>query len=117
MKQTILAEEKTIDALILILKKNLDNKRIISACLFGSVAMKSEEEDSDVDSWSSQMILKLPVQHLLEHEMMCPRLFGNRLSPIIFNERELLEKKDGRLIRSVLNSYIMIHGKEPPRAN
>jgi len=43
------AEEKTLEELLKILKKNLDKKVIISAALFGSIVKREEKEDSDID--------------------------------------------------------------------
>jgi len=111
-KQAILAEEKTLGVLISVLKKNLDNKKIISACIFGSVAMKTEEEDSDVDLLVIANDFEVASATLARTRDEVSQTFGNRLSPIIFTEMELREKKGGRLIRSILNSYIMIQGKD-----
>jgi len=112
VKQTILAEEKTLDALISVLKKNLNNKKIISVCLFGSVAMKTEKEDSDVDLLVISNDFEMASVVLARTRDEISQIFGNRLSPIVFTETELREKKNGNLVKSILNSYIIIHGKD-----
>ncbi|MGI0024371.1 MAG: nucleotidyltransferase domain-containing protein, partial [Nitrososphaera sp.] len=49
LKQIIKAEQDTVNELIAILHRYLNNKKIVSAVLFGSVAQKREQEDSDID--------------------------------------------------------------------
>lgn len=106
------AEEKTLDHIILILKNHLSTKKIISAAIFGSVSRGEEKEDSDIDV--------LIISNDLEHASMAISnageeifmKFHSKVSPIIFSETKFKSKKKSDLIRSILDSHIMIYGKK-----
>ena len=110
------AEEKTLDTVILVLKKYLNTKKIISAAIFGSVSKGEEKENSDIDV--------LVISDDFEHATMLISnagqeiflKFHSKISPIIFSESEFKsKKKKNALIRSILDNYIMIYGKDMKR--
>jgi predicted nucleotidyltransferase len=114
MKKIIVAEEKTFGELLSIVKRNLTDRRIISACIFGSVFRREEREDSDVDilvisddfDAAAGMIARAYDEVFLT--------FGNRLSPIIMSEREFRKKardKDS-FVMSVLEGHTTFKGKD-----
>jgi len=112
VKQAILAEEKTLNALISIMRKSLSDKTVTLACLFGSVARKAEKDDSDIDLLVISNDFEAASTAVARTGVKVSEVFGNSLSPLIFSEKELRAKKNDDLIRSILNSYIMILGKD-----
>lgn len=106
------AEEKTLDKVTLVLKKNLSTKKIISAAIFGSVSGGEEKEDSDIDV----LIISNDFEHatiLISNAGQEIFLkFHSKVSPIIFSEAEFKsKKKKNALIHSILDNHIMIYGK------
>lgn len=112
LKPTIKAEEGTLDELVSILRRNLDNKSIISAVLFGSLAMKSEREDSDIDVLIISNDFEAAGEFVSKAREEISFVFNSRLSPLMMSERELLAKKNDRLVSSILHDYITIKGKD-----
>ena len=112
LRPTIKAEERTLDELISILKRNLDDKNIISAALFGSVAMKSERKDSDIDLLVISNDFETATMLISKAREDISIVFNSRLSPLIMEERELIIKKNDRLARSILSGYIKVVGKD-----
>jgi len=112
LKPTIKAEEGTLNELISMLKRNLDDKSIISAVLFGSVAMKAEREGSDIDLLVISNDFEAASGFTSKAREEISSVFNSRLSPLIMSERELIAKKNDRLLRSILSSYIVIAGKD-----
>ena len=112
LKPTIKAEEGTLNELISMLKRNLDDKSIISAVLFGSVAMKAEREGSDIDLLVISNDFEAASGFTSKAREEISSVFNSRLSPLIMSERELVAKKNDRLLRSILSSYIVIAGKD-----
>ncbi|HEV8387919.1 MAG TPA: nucleotidyltransferase domain-containing protein [Nitrososphaera sp.] len=112
LRPTIKAEEGAFDELVSILKRNLRDKNIISAALFGSVAMKREREDSDIDLLVISNDFEAASMLTSKAREEISSVFNSRLSPLIMSERELIAKKNGRLVRSILSSYIAVAGKD-----
>lgn len=112
IKPILRAEEKTLRELISILKKHLTSKRIISAAIFGSVSRGEEKEDSDIDllvisdnfDFANTLISKAREEVSL--------FFHSNLSPIILSKKEFRTKKNDRLTRSIIASYIIVTGKD-----
>lgn len=110
MGPIFIAESKTLDELIFVLKKHLTTKKILAAAIFGSVAKGEEKEDSDMDL--------LVVSDDFDHatlaistaaEETIPK-FYSKISPLIFSKKDLLSKRNGALIHSILENHIMITG-------
>jgi len=112
LEPTIKAEEGTLDELVSILKRNLNDKSIISAVLFGSVAMKREREDSDIDVLVISNDFEAASWFTSKAREEISSIFNSRLSPLIMSERELLAKKNDRLVSSILHNHIAIKGKD-----
>lgn len=107
------AEQETMAELASTLKKHLGHENVISAAVFGSVARGEEREDSDVD-------LLVVSNHFDRASALISRAqeevsltFGNRLSPIILSEKDFVTKRNDRLLRSIIDDYIVIAGKDP----
>ncbi len=84
-----------------VLRKKLEQKLkgvgLVKIVLFGSMARKEERPDSDVDLLvviKSKKDKEKASRQLLDLTVELLDLYGNRLSPVIFSEKELLEKTD-----------------------
>jgi predicted nucleotidyltransferase len=114
MKQIIIAEENTFGELLAVLKRNLDDPKIVSACVFGSVSRKEEKEDSDID------VLIISNDFEGANELIACAyedvflIFGNRLSSIVMSEKEFKRKarENNRLVMSILKNYTTFKGKD-----
>jgi len=112
IKPILRAEEKTLDELVSVLKKHFSSKRNISVAIFGSVSRGEEKEDSDIDllvisdnfDYANTLVSKAQEEVSL--------IFHSNLSPIILSEKEFIAKKNTKLVRSILDSYIMVAGKD-----
>lgn len=105
-----IAESKTLDELILVLKKHLTTKKIIAATIFGSVAKGEEKEDSDVDL----LVISDDFTHATlaisnASEEAISKFYG-KISPLILSKKEFVSKRNSALIRSILENHIMITG-------
>jgi len=113
LRPAVKAEEDTLRELISILKRHLSDKSIISAVLFGSVAVKRERKDSDIDLLviSNDFEAASSIASKVRQEISL--VFNSLLSPLIMNERELISKKNDRLISSILEGYTVVAGTDP----
>ncbi len=104
------AEGKTLEALVKVLKKYLDTKKIISAAIFGSVAKGEEREDSDIDLLviSDDRDYAYAVIGNVITEVS--EIFYGKIAPIVFSKKEFIAKKRGDLVSSILDNHIMILG-------
>lgn len=104
------AEGKTLEALVKVLKKYLDTKKIISAAIFGSVAKGEEREDSDID------LLVISDDRDYAYDVIgnviteVSEIFYGKIAPIVFSKKEFIAKKRGNLVSSILDNHIMISG-------
>lgn len=113
LKPIIRAEEETLNELLSILRKYLgEDKKIISAVLFGSVAKHEDRENSDIDVLVISNDFDYSVGVLSKARDEISLTFGNRLSTVIMNERELIASRNGALIKDIETSHIKIAGKE-----
>lgn len=106
-----IAEERLFDQVVATLKKHLDTKKVIAAAIFGSVAGGQEREGSDIDV----LIISNSYEHAITAvsdagEESFARFHSN-VSPLVFSEAEFKSKKDGDLVRSILDNHIAICGK------
>ncbi|MGI0036746.1 MAG: nucleotidyltransferase domain-containing protein [Nitrososphaera sp.] len=111
LKQIIKAEQDTVNELIAILHRYLNNKKIVSAVLFGSVAQKREREDSDIDLLIISDNFEAATAIISKAQDTISSVFNSRLSSIIMNESELLAKNKSPLVRSVIADHKLIAGK------
>lgn len=110
MEPIFIAESKTLDELILVLKKHLTTKKILAAAIFGSVAKGEEKEDSDMDL----LVISDDFAHAtfaISHasEEAIPK-FYSKMSPLILSKKEFISKRNGVLIHSIIENHIMITG-------
>lgn len=106
------AEKNTINELTLILRKFFTTKKITTAAIFGSVADAKEKIDSDIDL----LIISDDHDHAIKlvsgaSRAVSARFHGN-LSPMIFSKKEFKAKQKGSLVRSIIDSHILISGKK-----
>lgn len=111
IKPAITAEEQTLDELIFILKKYFDAKEIITAIIFGSVSTKTEKEDSDIDLLVISDNIEKANEIIADAQEEIGLIFHSSISPLIFSKKQITSKKNTNLVRSILNSHIMIVGK------
>ncbi len=105
-------EKETLDVLLKVLKKNLDEKKIIiSAALFGSVVKGKEKPDSDIDILVISNDFDAASQIVSNALVEVAEVFHAQLAPIIFSEKELESKKKSGLIRSIITNHVIICGK------
>lgn len=107
----LIAEEKTLRILIAILKKHL-SKRIVAAAIFGSVSRAEEKEDSDIDLLVISDHFDFATSLVSKAQEEVSLIFHSNVSPIILSEKEFRTKKNDRLVRSIIASYIMVAGKD-----
>ncbi len=110
MEPIFIAESKTLDELIFVLKKHLTTKKILAAAIFGSVAKEEEKEDSDMDVLvisDDFAHATVAISHAAEETM--PK-FYSKMSPLILSKKEFISKRNSPLIRSILENHIMITG-------
>ena len=103
------AEEQTLDQMIMVLKKHLGTDEISSA-VFGSVSRGQEKEGSDIDLVlvSDDYDGAIAAASDAGEEIFAK--FHGRVSPIVFSKSEFSSKNKTGLVRSILDSHIMIHG-------
>lgn len=113
IRPVLRAERETVAELASILKKHLSDKVIISAAVFGSVARGEEKEDSDIDLLvvSNDFDRASTLASRAQEEVSMA--FGSRLSPVILSERDFMAKRNSRLVRSIIDNYIAVAGRDP----
>lgn len=113
IKPILVAEKKTLDELVTILKSHLSSGKIISAVIFGSVSRGEEKEDSDIDLLVISDDFDYATKIIATASEEISLVFHNNLSPVIFSKKEFVSKKGSVLVRSIVNSYILISGRKP----
>src|SRR5487761_1328508 len=112
MRQIIKAEDQTLDELQSILKKHLNVNGIIASYLFGSISKGEEKEDSDIDLLVISNNFDYASASIARAQDEILSTFGNRISPVILSEKELKVKKNDRLVRSIMECYAIIKGRD-----
>jgi predicted nucleotidyltransferase len=103
-------EVQTIQQLKEEIKKILP--KVKSVALFGSIAMKKERLDSDID------ILVITQDKSRIHEIIAKnqeafsKQFGNVISAHVMTKSEFNRKKNTPLVKDILESHILIEGDE-----
>ncbi len=105
------AEERTFGEMILVLKKHLGIEKNISAAVFGSVSKGQEKEGSDIDVLVISNDFDGAISAASDAGEDVFAKFHGKVSPIVFSESEFMSKKGSDLVRSILGSHIMIHGR------
>jgi predicted nucleotidyltransferase len=106
-----MAEKQTIDQVILILKRHLSTKKIISSVVFGSVSSSQEKEDSDIDVFIVSNDFDHAIIAVSNAGQEIFAKFHSKVSPLVFSESEFKSKKKSDLVRSLLDNHITIYGK------
>lgn len=106
------AEKNTFAELLVLLKKYLDTKKIVSATIFGSVVKGQEKIDSDIDLLIISNDHDHAITQISQVSEQVFSIFHGNLSPIIFTEKEFKAKQKGSLVRSIIDNYILICGKK-----
>jgi predicted nucleotidyltransferase len=113
MKPMIRAEKETLEELLYVLRKWFHrDKKISAVILFGSISRREEREESDIDllvisndfDYASGLLSKVGEQ--------VSSIFGNRLSPMIMSEKELILKRKEALVRDIETSHIDVAGRK-----
>lgn len=105
------SERNTLDQLLILLKKHLDTKKIISAVIFGSVVKGQEKIDSDIDILVVSNDHDHAVTQIADATEQIFSIFHGSMSPIIFTEKQFKAKQKESLIRSIIDNHILICGK------
>jgi predicted nucleotidyltransferase len=112
LKPALKAERGTIEELVSILRRHLDDETILSAAIFGSVATGEERDDSDIDILVVSDKFDDAARLVAKASDSVARVFNGRLSPLIMSRKELVAKKGGPLLRSIKDNYIHVAGKD-----
>lgn len=112
LQPAIKTEEGTLDELASTLKTSLDDKNIVSAALFGSVAMRKERQDSDIDLLVISNDFDAANMQIAKAQEEVSLIFNGRLSPLVLSEQEFMAKRNSQLVRSILSGYMQIVGKD-----
>ncbi|MEK6835208.1 MAG: nucleotidyltransferase domain-containing protein [Nanoarchaeota archaeon] len=102
-------EDNTLNELIKDIKK-IVNKKVISCILFGSIARKEENPDSDVDL----LIIaksKKPIQNLIyDKQKYFIEKYGNILQVQIYTKKQF--NKNLPFVKTIEKDYILIAGED-----
>ena len=107
-----MAEKQTLDQVILILKKHLSTKKIISSVVFGSFSRGQEKKGSDIDVFVISDDFDHAIVAVSDAGQEVFSKFHSKVSPVVFSESEFKSKKRGDLVRSILDNHTMIYGKD-----
>ncbi len=112
LRPMVKSEHDTLQTLVSLLKSILDNDKIKSAALFGSVAAKKEQEDSDIDLVVISDDQDAATLSVAKAQNRVSAVFNGRLSPIVMTQEQLLKKKNDGLVQSILANYITVAGND-----
>lgn len=107
------AEQETVNELISTIRPFFVNKKILSAAIFGSVARGQEKRSSDVDLLVVAEDKEIANESVAEASTVTLSTFGTALSPLIMNKDQLVSKRNKKLVKSILESYLLVYGKDP----
>jgi predicted nucleotidyltransferase len=106
------AEQETINVLVSIIRPFFMNKKIIAAAIFGSVARGQERKISDIDLLIVAEDREFAVECAANASNLTSSKFGRGLSPLIMSKERFIRKRNEALLKSVLESYITVYGKD-----
>jgi len=112
LEPLFVAEQETINSLISTIKPLFKNKKIVSVAIFGSVARGQERKASDVDLLIIAEDKEIASECVAEASTRTQSKFGTALSPLIMNKRQFVRKHNQKLVKSILESYIIVYGKD-----
>lgn len=103
-------EVQTVQQLAEAIKKILPKAK--SVALFGSIAMKKERLDSDIDVLVIAQDKPKINEIIAKNQEAFSKQFGNVISAHIMTEDEFNRKKNMPLVKGILESHILIRGDE-----
>ena len=102
-------ENNTLDELIKDIKK-IVNKKVISCILFGSVARKEENPNSDIDLLIIAKNRKLIQDLIYDKQKYFTEKYGNIMTAQIFTKKQF--NKNLPFVRTIGKDYILISGED-----
>ena len=106
------AEKNTVPEMVKTLRKYFDDKKIISAAIFGSVVSGEEKIDSDIDLFVVSNDYDAAISAVAKSGGEVFEVFHGGISPLVFSEKKFRTKRKEDLIRSIISNHILICGKE-----
>jgi predicted nucleotidyltransferase len=106
------AERETVNHLISTIRPFFQNRKIVSAAIFGSVARGEEKQTSDVDLLVVSKDKDIANECIAKANTATLSTFATALSPLIMDKQELARRRNEKLVKSILQSYIIIYGKD-----
>ena len=103
-------EVQTVQQLKEEIKNNLPKAK--SVALFGSIAMKKERLDSDIDILVITQDKSKINEIIAKNQEVFSKQFGNVVSAHIMTEGEFNRKRNTPLVKDILESHILIEGDE-----
>ena len=108
----IAAEGNTLSSLASAIRPFFKEKAITSVAIFGSVARGLEKKVSDIDLLIISEDKELANECAAKASETTLSTFGMGLSPLIMDVPLLIRKRSSDLVRSILESYIPVWGKD-----
>ena len=110
LKSLFLAEEATIIKLKEKIKKHLNIPCIKTGAIFGSVAKREENMNSDIDLFiiTDNKQLTDEIMEKLQKEINME--FGNTLMPYIMTKEEFKNKKNKSIMKNIIENNLLIIG-------
>jgi predicted nucleotidyltransferase len=109
----ILAESDTVKEISQLLRSCFKGgKKISSAYIFGSVARGEEKDDSDIDLLVISDDIDAADDAISRAQRKVAAVFNKKVSPLVFTEDELISKRKGKLVETILSDHIHIFGKD-----
>jgi len=106
------AEHETVNHLISTIRPFFHNRKIASAAIFGSVARGEERSTSDVDLLVVTEDKDIANECVARASTATLSTFGTALSPFIMDKQEFARRRNEKLVKSILDSYLIVYGKD-----
>ena len=104
-------EEETLDELVSLLKKGLNDPTITSALIFGSIVRGEEEPLSDIDLFILTKDKEKAEVAISELQREVSNRFGNSISPYLLSEGEFTDKDKSHILEEIRKKHIVVCGK------
>ena len=86
--------------------------KIHSCAIFGSLARKSENANSDIDMLFITDNQELVMDYVEKTSKKISNKYGNVIVPYIMSKDEFIKKKNTAFVKSVLDNYKMLSGED-----
>ncbi|MGH9876643.1 MAG: nucleotidyltransferase domain-containing protein [Nitrososphaerales archaeon] len=106
------AEHETVNHLISTIRPLFHNRKITSAAIFGSVARGEEKQTSDIDLLVVTEDKDIANECVARASTVTLSTFGTALSPFIMDKQEFVRRRNEKLVKSILESYLIVYGKD-----